>query len=429
MQGRATRSTHITSRHRNPRATHCRAKSALSTTPPLHNNAYYRSQWYPAVPESYVSNDKPVAFELMGERIVIWRNGTGAYSAASDSCPHRGAPLSQGSVNPSTGCLQCKYHGWQFDGSGACTHVPQKQEGTKLVARRSGLDRAAQTAVAYGLVWVSLEPGEATKAPPVIPDMEEFGGHYKVAGHWYMRDLPVNFENALENAMDLSHIYFVHNGILEQSKNAGDIHMDVKTESNPSWVLHSRVLKGPKPDHQTFYLPSIKWVGSRKEKYNVTDVGILTAYTPSGPGRTRIFFSTIIPSIIDSKVDEAWVWAANSMTWLRHRAQHPVHDGDISVMHDQKNVGGGGGAWAKEYYMPARCDAGVIAVRKYLDAVGRPDMGAATTTTRPDELYDRAQQHIKHCPHCQHSEYVFKRVVALAVALLVVVALVVSTLR
>ena len=42
-----------------------------------------------------------------------------------DRCPHRLAPLSEGRIEPSDGTLFCNYHGWRYDGSGACRGIPQ----------------------------------------------------------------------------------------------------------------------------------------------------------------------------------------------------------------------------------------------------------------------------------------------------------------
>ena len=53
------------------------------------------------------------------------------------------APLSQGRIEPSDGTLQCSYHGWRFDGSGAAAAIPQaaydsaQAERTSLASKRS----------------------------------------------------------------------------------------------------------------------------------------------------------------------------------------------------------------------------------------------------------------------------------------------------
>lgn len=37
------------------------------------------------------------------------------------------ARLSEGRIEPKTGNLMCSYHGWQFNGQGQCTAIPQAE--------------------------------------------------------------------------------------------------------------------------------------------------------------------------------------------------------------------------------------------------------------------------------------------------------------
>ncbi len=59
---------------------------------------------------------------LRGEDLVIWRSASGRLRAWGDRCPHRGMRLSHGFVRGET--LACIYHGWTYDGTGACTLIP-----------------------------------------------------------------------------------------------------------------------------------------------------------------------------------------------------------------------------------------------------------------------------------------------------------------
>jgi nitrite reductase/ring-hydroxylating ferredoxin subunit len=72
-----------------------------------------------------------------------------------DRCPHRRVPLSAGRVveTPGGQRLECAYHGWQFDRSGACRHIPALA-GTAVPA---GMRAAAPAGVVerHGLVWAS----------------------------------------------------------------------------------------------------------------------------------------------------------------------------------------------------------------------------------------------------------------------------------
>src|SRR5690242_7284304 len=72
--------------------------------------------WH-AVARSEDVADGPVGVELLGERWALVRLD-GQLTALADRCPHRLAPLSIGAACGST--LQCAYHGWRFDRTGAC---------------------------------------------------------------------------------------------------------------------------------------------------------------------------------------------------------------------------------------------------------------------------------------------------------------------
>ncbi len=64
------------------------------------------------------------------------RDGQGNAGALLDRCPHRNVPLSLGRV-ARTGRLECRYHGWQFDGSGRCRHVPGRKADDDNPERRA----------------------------------------------------------------------------------------------------------------------------------------------------------------------------------------------------------------------------------------------------------------------------------------------------
>ncbi|MFN2529919.1 MAG: Rieske (2Fe-2S) protein [Pyrinomonadaceae bacterium] len=59
-----------------------------------------------------------------GEELVIY-NVDGEFYAIENSCPHRGAPLSEGSLCGNV--VECALHGWQFDvRTGECLTVDEK---------------------------------------------------------------------------------------------------------------------------------------------------------------------------------------------------------------------------------------------------------------------------------------------------------------
>ncbi len=58
--------------------------------------ALLRPFWYPVLPLDQLG-DAPVAVELLGEALVLWRGADGEPHAAPDHYPHRSARLSGGS--------------------------------------------------------------------------------------------------------------------------------------------------------------------------------------------------------------------------------------------------------------------------------------------------------------------------------------------
>src|SRR5687768_12746675 len=88
--------------------------------------------WY-VVARSVEVQGEPVAVRLLARDVVLWRAPDGHVVAAPDRCPHREAPLSEGSLID--GCLRCPYHGWTFGDDGRCVLVPSANEGVPVPPR------------------------------------------------------------------------------------------------------------------------------------------------------------------------------------------------------------------------------------------------------------------------------------------------------
>ena len=85
-------------------------------------NEGLRGQWYPVAKSVEVKTSKPYGTRLLGEKIVLWRDGSGRIRCIEDFCPHRGAPLSYGEIHE--GHIGCRYHGVIVDGDGVVVRVP-----------------------------------------------------------------------------------------------------------------------------------------------------------------------------------------------------------------------------------------------------------------------------------------------------------------
>ena len=91
-----------------------------------------------------------------GQPWVLFRDAQGAPACVLDECAHRACPLSLGKVVGGT--IQCPYHGWEYDKSGACTHMPS----TRFLP---GVAVSALPCVeAEGWVWGWATEGASTPA-------------------------------------------------------------------------------------------------------------------------------------------------------------------------------------------------------------------------------------------------------------------------
>jgi nitrite reductase/ring-hydroxylating ferredoxin subunit len=85
-----------------------------------------------------------------GVEIVVWRDIAGAVHAWEDRCPHRGMKLSFGFVRGDR--IACLYHGWEYEGGGACRYIPSHPDLEVPSSIRVTRFRAIE---ALGMIWVS----------------------------------------------------------------------------------------------------------------------------------------------------------------------------------------------------------------------------------------------------------------------------------
>ncbi len=158
--------------------------------------------WYVAGEAAAVTN-APIKVRLLGQDLVVFRDGAGQLACLSDICIHRGAALSRGRTID--GCVECPYHGWRYDRDGRVTRIPAEPDAK--IPSRARID-SYPTVEKYGWIWVFIGDLPAALRPP-IPDMPEYEDPEIrwVRGVW---DWQVNYHRAVENGLDFAHAPFVH---------------------------------------------------------------------------------------------------------------------------------------------------------------------------------------------------------------------------
>jgi phenylpropionate dioxygenase-like ring-hydroxylating dioxygenase large terminal subunit len=160
--------------------------------------------WHPVASVEQLDAGGPLPARLLGEDIVLWGSSSG-YHAWRDLCVHRGTRLSLGRVVDGR-ALECPYHGWTYNADGRCILMPAHPEQTPPAKACVVVYR---TAVAHGVVWVSL--GSGSTAVPSFELIEDPAYHVLRSGPYAVR---ASGPRVVENFLDVGHFPFVHEGIL-----------------------------------------------------------------------------------------------------------------------------------------------------------------------------------------------------------------------
>ena len=163
------------------------------------------NQWYVILESNEVKKGKPIGFTRMGEKIVAWRDGNGKLSVMSDLCPHRGVALSVGKL--SGDCIQCPFHGFEYDSSGNCKLIPAN--GRDAEPPKAMHVKTYQTREEHGFIYMWWgEPHAADAEYPQLPWFESISKNMvytTLRDHW-----KCHYSRAIENQLDVVHLPFIH---------------------------------------------------------------------------------------------------------------------------------------------------------------------------------------------------------------------------
>ena len=163
--------------------------------------SYVRNAWYVAGWAHELAADTPFAITILGDRIVIWRTGSGAIHALEDRCIHRLAPLSRGRCEGER--LRCMYHGLLFDPDGQVVEIP----GQDTVPPKA---RVRNYPVAERGSWLWVWMGDRALADErLIPPAVGLDHPDYILGHGWL-DYEAEARLINDNLLDFSHLTFVH---------------------------------------------------------------------------------------------------------------------------------------------------------------------------------------------------------------------------
>lgn len=175
-----------------------------------------RRYWVPALLESEIAEPDcdPVRIEILGERLVAFRDTRGRIGILDEFCCHRGASLGL-ARNEDCG-LRCIYHGWKFAVDGTVLETPNVAD-PKFKDRVRAKSYPAEAA--GGVVWVYMGPEDQRPALHRFPWMDLPAEHLLTTIHFE----ECNFVQVTEGLLDSTHLGFLHADGLSR---AGDVQIN-----------------------------------------------------------------------------------------------------------------------------------------------------------------------------------------------------------
>ena len=166
---------------------------------------YLRRYWHPVAFCDEI-NDLPKSIRILGEDLVLFRDGGGRLGCLELHCSHRGTSLEFGRIEKRG--IRCCYHGWQFGVDGKILDTPGEPPDSTYKERL--FHGAYPTKESVGMIFVYMGPPD--KKPPIpIFDTYDIPG-YRLVPHG--KDvMPCNWLQMQDNAMDPAHTTFLHSRI------------------------------------------------------------------------------------------------------------------------------------------------------------------------------------------------------------------------
>jgi phenylpropionate dioxygenase-like ring-hydroxylating dioxygenase large terminal subunit len=174
----------------------------------------FPSGWYVVGLSSELPREAVRTIRYFDRELVIYRTASGRFRVTEPYCPHLGGHLGQGEVEGENLC--CGFHGWKFDGTGACVRAYGKNVPKVKVDTWRGLERN-QTL----MVWYDAAGREPTWEPPAI----DFEGWTPFA--FERLEFASHPQETSENSVDLGHFTHVHDfsraWVVEEAKTDGPV--------------------------------------------------------------------------------------------------------------------------------------------------------------------------------------------------------------
>ena len=165
---------------------------------PAYTEGWFQVGWSEDLPKGSLRKVKQ-----FGRIYCLFRGQDGELGLLDDVCPHLGAHFSEG------GCVkgndvECPYHAWRFDRTGACTKIAY----AKKIPKNAKV-RAHTVVERNGLIF--MYRNKAGTAPTrSLPVIEGFDPARYLPPRRFEFDVRIHGQDIMENSVDSPHFWAVH---------------------------------------------------------------------------------------------------------------------------------------------------------------------------------------------------------------------------
>ncbi len=158
------------------------------------------------------------ALRLLGQDLVLFRDGQGRFGLLDRDCPHRGADLAFARHEPEG--IRCPFHGWKFAVDGRCLETPAEPIGSTLCQRVRQRSYPVRVQSGVILAYLGPETGPGSTAPE-LPAFDCFAApsthSFAFKGLWQC-----NWLQAFEVGIDPAHPSFLHRYLEDEALETSD---------------------------------------------------------------------------------------------------------------------------------------------------------------------------------------------------------------
>jgi phenylpropionate dioxygenase-like ring-hydroxylating dioxygenase large terminal subunit len=239
------------------------------------HNAWYLAAWASEV------GTKPLARRICNEPVVLFRTLDGLPAALLDSCAHRGAPLSLGTVVQNG--LRCNYHGVVFASSGECRKIPNQDViPPQARVKRYPLVERDQ------MLWIWI--GDAAKADESLIVNYPFHADPGWPCQQTMTPVKSQFLLVADNLLDATHLAYVHGATVGGADPAVHLTAEFSLRPTPQGLRYERLMRNAPPPPA--YSACVPFEGNidRWQEFDFIAPGTVLQYSggvPTGQDRAK----------------------------------------------------------------------------------------------------------------------------------------------